>query len=141
MSAEVKKELHLEIAYVLFIEVVGFSKRGRPVSRLRNWLQVLTRDRLDNAPILAEHLNVTAAITGALLCVIKRVLAPKPQKTEYVRLRSNISEGFDSAKNFSCSCLGMTAPRISQTLHRCREIAIFSTFGERGSSDKLFLLR
>ncbi len=36
MSAEVKKELHLEIAYVLFIEVVGFSKRGRPVSRLRN---------------------------------------------------------------------------------------------------------
>ena len=65
MSAEVKKELHLEIAYVLFIEVVGFSKRGRPVSRLRNWLQVLTRDRLDNVPILAEHLNVTAAITGA----------------------------------------------------------------------------
>src|SRR6266550_9510571 len=66
MSAEVKKELHLEIAYVFFIEVVGFSKRGRPVSRLRNWLQVLTRDRLDNVSILVEHLNVTAAITGAL---------------------------------------------------------------------------
>jgi hypothetical protein len=39
----------------------------------------------------AEHLNVTAAITGALLCVIKRVLAAKPQKTECVRPRSNIS--------------------------------------------------
>ena len=80
MSAEVKKELHLEFAYVLFIEVVGFSKRGRPVSRLRNWLQVLTRDRLDKVPILAEHLNVTAAITGTLLCVIKRVLAAKPKR-------------------------------------------------------------
>ena len=66
MSAEVKKEFHLEIAHVLFMDVVGFSKRGRPVSRLRNWLQVLTRDRLDNVSILAEHLNVTAAITGAL---------------------------------------------------------------------------
>jgi len=75
MSAEVKKELHLEIAYVLFIEVVGFSKRGRPVSRLRNWLQVLTRDRLDNVPILAEHLNVTAAIARTLLSVIQSVLA------------------------------------------------------------------
>ena len=28
--------------------MVGFQKRGRPGSRLRNWLQVLTRDRLDN---------------------------------------------------------------------------------------------
>jgi len=61
--------------------MVGFQKRGRPGSRLRNWLQVLTRDRLHNVPILAEHLNVTAAITGALLCGIKRVLAAKPQKT------------------------------------------------------------
>ena len=26
MSAEVKKELHLEIAHVLFMDVVGFSK-------------------------------------------------------------------------------------------------------------------
>jgi hypothetical protein len=26
MSAEAKKELHLEIAHVLFIDVVGFSK-------------------------------------------------------------------------------------------------------------------
>src|SRR6266403_1497651 len=121
--------------------MVGFQKRGRPGSRLRNWLQVLTRDRLDNVPILAEHLNVTAAITSALRCLTKRVLAAKPQKTEYIRLSSNISEGFDSAKNFSCSCLGMTTPRIIQTLHQCREIAIFSTFGERDSSDKLFLLR
>jgi hypothetical protein len=71
--------------------MVGFQKRGRPGSRLRNWLQVLTRDRLDNVPILAEHLNVTAAITGALLCGIKRVLAAKPQKTGSVRPRSNIS--------------------------------------------------
>jgi hypothetical protein len=26
MSAEVKKELHLEIAHVLFIDIVGYSK-------------------------------------------------------------------------------------------------------------------
>jgi len=71
--------------------MVGFQKRDRPGSRLRNWLQALTRDRLDNVPILAAHLNVTGAITGALLCGIKRVLAAKPQKTECVRLRSNIS--------------------------------------------------
>ena len=32
MSLERKLELHLEIAHVLFIDVVGFSKRGRPVS-------------------------------------------------------------------------------------------------------------
>jgi hypothetical protein len=121
------------------MDVVRFSKRGRPASQLRNWLQVLTRDRLDN--VLAEHLNVTASITGALLCVIERALAARPQKTGCVRLRSNISEGFYSAKNFLCSCLGMAAPRIIQTLHRCREIAIFYTFGERGSPDKLFLLR
>jgi hypothetical protein len=76
------------------MDVVRFSKRGRPASRLRNWLQVLTRDRLDNVPILAEHLNVTAAITGALLCVIERALAARPQKTGCVRLRSNIFEGF-----------------------------------------------
>jgi hypothetical protein len=27
MSAEVKKEIHLEIAHVLFIDIVGYSKR------------------------------------------------------------------------------------------------------------------
>ena len=68
----------------------GLPERGRPGSRLRNWLQVLTRDRLDSVPILAEHLNVTAVITGVLLHGIKRVLAAKPQKTGCVRLRSNI---------------------------------------------------
>ena len=41
MSAQVKKEIHLEIAHVLFMDVVGFSKLLiNVIPRLQNLLEI-----------------------------------------------------------------------------------------------------
>jgi hypothetical protein len=46
------------------------SKRG-PIS-LHNRLQILIRKRLNNPPIIVQHLNIASAIARTLLSVIKR---------------------------------------------------------------------
>ena len=42
MSAEVKKEIELEIAYVLFVDIVGYSKLL--IDQQRRLLELLNRD-------------------------------------------------------------------------------------------------
>ena len=43
MSAEIKKEIQLEIAHVLFIDIVGYSKLS--INEQRAAVDELTRDR------------------------------------------------------------------------------------------------
>src|SRR6266850_5221918 len=44
-----------------------------PGHPLYDGLQILIRHGLDNVPIMIEHLNVTAAVPSALLCVTERL--------------------------------------------------------------------
>ena len=72
MSVEVKKEIELEIAYVLFIDIVGYSKIvTHEQRRLLELLNRIVRDALDGAVAPLEHpvledLQVLRRSIGAL---------------------------------------------------------------------------